>query len=380
MTVQSVNYLEHISPTDIEILTQLLILTPGQKPNKIWLQDQANCLTQFPFSLLKPSSVLLSLRMALPTADNANLCKTHKLLNPQLIREIFLELSAEVTARQKTLEQNPLLSSILSDHLIRLRSAASLWIEPTLFRTTYPTHPSNQCLPRIASGCEACILAAIGGNHTILSSLCTSILGRKKKGHPQAPLLPFVNAWIDWTGEGDAIRAGSDAVMKEVRKCRRQMQKTRRQTRRDSEAEARTESIPLLNAGEAGEEEHNRNIEDKIVDSYTGRSSEHDLDDDEKGNNTVDIHFRVRGPVFLNAAKGTFEESVPEPVRLRKYSASVYSVEQSHGASSNHETGGVADAQEELSSILRAQAYRHLVGLDEDEQTEDFIGWKHKLN
>jgi hypothetical protein len=312
---------------------------------------------------LKPSAIIPRLAMALPTSDKAHLCKTHKALNSHLMRDLFYEVSSEIVVRPTTLQLNTRLSDALRDHLVRLQSIASLWMSPSLFRSSYPSHLSDQRHKRIKSGCEACVLAAIGGNHTMLSDLRASVLGRKKKDHPQAPLLPFIESWIEWTGRGDAIRSESEIVMKEIRKCRRQMQKARRQI---SEYVSEAASVTLLNPSEEGGEEDCHDIKELIIDLYADRSSDVEFDD-EKGKEVEEIRPVFRNSVFFNEAAGTFERVVPEPLKSRKYSASVYGQEANCGASMGE---GESEQQQELSSA-RAQAYRRLVGHEEDGKDED---------
>jgi hypothetical protein len=222
-------YIEDLNPTDLELLTQLLSVTSTYAISPSWLHDQTYLLSIFPPSLLRSRSLLFRLATTLPFAPaKAQLCPTHKPLNSILIRRIFLELSAECTTHLERLTKNPHLEAKLGEFVKRVHAVSGLWMSPELYRAVFLPVPEDERFEKIESGCEACILASVGGNHRVLSDLRASMLGRRKRGKPHALLLEIVEAWIDWTGR-DEIRSESDALAKEVRRRRRQMQKAGRQ-------------------------------------------------------------------------------------------------------------------------------------------------------
>ncbi|CZT40295.1 uncharacterized protein RSE6_00147 [Rhynchosporium secalis] len=236
MSPPSVSLIEDLTPNEIEKLTQVLVLPPKTEPHPIWLKDQANLIPILPPKLRRSQSILPRLAMSIPFGtQKAHLCAAHKQLNPYLVRRIFLQVSAECTTRISRFVSNPYLPANIAIHVKALQTANSLWMSSDLYRVTFQCQPEEERFDRIASDCEACILAAVGGNLQILQDLRTSMLGRKKKSGKGLRLLPLVEGWIEWTGAGDRICEESDALARELRNCRRQMQEARRQKRRNKE-------------------------------------------------------------------------------------------------------------------------------------------------
>ncbi|KAF8864073.1 hypothetical protein BDZ45DRAFT_797585 [Acephala macrosclerotiorum] len=241
MAPPSIHLIENLSTKDVEKLTQLLWLTPGRLPTQAWLNEQAPQIPHLPSRLRSPNSALLRFGMSMNVGpDRATLCKSHKGLNPYLIRRIFLQVTAECTTRLVRLAENPFIDTEIEKHVKRLQIVNSLWMDASLYRTTYQVKPQEVRFTRIISDCEACILAAVGGNHVTLCDLRASMLGRKKKNAKEPRLLRLVQQWMKGTGLGPQITAQSDALSKEARACRRQMQLARRQAKRDKE-----DGIPL---------------------------------------------------------------------------------------------------------------------------------------
>ena len=108
-------------------------------------------------------------------------------------------------------------------------------MSPDIYRWTFQCQPQDERFDRIDSDCEACILAAVGGDVRILQELRASMLGRKKKRGVFPRLLPLVESWIGWTGAQAEVRKQSDLLAREIRNCRKQMQEARRQKRRNEE-------------------------------------------------------------------------------------------------------------------------------------------------
>ncbi len=102
---------------------------------------------------------------------------------------------------------------------------------PSLYRVAFQVSPYDARFDRVESGCEACILASIGGNRQILSDLRASMVGRKKKYKPVLMLWRLVDAWIEWMSGKETIIEESENLGKEVRNLRRRFQKERRDMR-----------------------------------------------------------------------------------------------------------------------------------------------------
>jgi hypothetical protein len=336
---------------DLELLTQLLSLQPGAAADEAWLRDQAQLIASFPPSLRRPEPLLPRLALALPfTSDKAHLCKTHKLLNPQLIRRIFLQVSAECTTRVARISQHPKLPENVSQFLKRIQSVNSLWMSPELYRQAFKVKPYEARFEPIPGGCEACILAAVGGNRQTISDFRTSMIGRKKKRGSTPRLLPLVESWIEWTGRGSEICEETDVLACEVRGIRRQLQHARRQLRRnnvegtaDHNPEPRQdhsqppESFDFGPDDDDKEHTNEHDFEGSVIDYYANIMSTTNLL--EHSQKAEGIHPAIRHSIAFDPVTGTFHRAGAEPQRQRPrttYSESVYSNSARTGPSRQH--------------------------------------------
>ncbi|CZR54490.1 uncharacterized protein PAC_04374 [Phialocephala subalpina] len=236
MAPPTIHLIENLSTKDIEKLTQALCLPPGRLPTQVWLNEQASQIPNLPSRLRSPKSALLRFGLSMNVGpDRATLCRAHKGLNPYIIRRIFLQVTAECTTHLTRLANNQFINPTIADHIKRLQIVNSLWMDAKLYSRTYHVKHQDIRFTRFTSDCEACILAAVGGNHITLCDLRASMLGRKKKNAKQPRLLRLVEQWAKGTRFGPQITADSDALLKHVRSCRKQMQLARRQRRRDQE-------------------------------------------------------------------------------------------------------------------------------------------------
>jgi hypothetical protein len=256
----SVRYIEDLSSRNTEKLANVLNLGWRIKITLQWLSEQELAVSQLPSSLQKSKNPLTNLAMKLlRSPQKAVLCPSHKGLNPPLIHRFFLQLSAECTVRLVRLDENPHLSPNLAAFLKRIHGINSLWFAPFIYRSLFQVREKEECHEMIKGGCEACILAVVGTNQQMLCDLRASMLGRRRKRLPVPRMLRIVDAWIDGTGHGTAIREKSDALEKEIRECRREMQKVRRQARRSLRggivnAANPVDEKPLLNGPHEDEE------------------------------------------------------------------------------------------------------------------------------
>lgn len=231
-----ISYIEDLCHEDIALLTQLLADTLPDFERTQWLRDQSTALKAFPPRLLRPTNLLPRLTVALQlpcTPGKAVLCPSHKQLNPQLIRRLFLQISAESTVRLARLVSSPELEihpvpPTVAQFIQRMQNINSLWMDPETFSAIFLRQPKFR---RVESGCEACILAHVGGNRQFLTDLRTAMLGRRRKHAKNWPVLwPVVEGWVSWTLEGEEIHAESERIGKEVRKFHRILQLTQRGT------------------------------------------------------------------------------------------------------------------------------------------------------
>jgi hypothetical protein len=405
MTFSSISCIEDLSPKKIEKLTQILSRSPNLGLCPSWLQDQATHVSKLPSALRKPFSILPSLSLSLRFGkQKACLCESHKALNPYLIRDIFLQLSAECTTHLARLVSNLDLSYNLAVFLKRLQRINSLWMSPDLFRVMCDASPYDSRFERVEGGCEACILATVGGNFQILSDLRATMIGRKKKRTASPGLLKLVEAWIHWTGRDDEILKESDDLGREILACRSKMQKERRAKKRfitDGNAVEEIERSPTM-VGESSSDDteisekydtekdelfelYERDFENSVIDFYTkflstttvGRCDT--LEDD--------MHPAFRDSIVFDAPSGTFLrrisepelpkprdstwnsvysanlETPPLPKRYSYYSASVYSTD---GFVLEPQAKNPFVSPQTRNSEKRAEAYRKLNGITEE--------------
>jgi hypothetical protein len=256
---------------------------------------------------------------------------------------------------------------------------------PQLYRVAFGALASDPRCDCIPSGCEACILAIVGGDQSILSDLRASLRGRKKKSHPVAELLPLVDAWIDYTRGGDAIRAESKVLGRQIQHCRQQMQRARRQkTRNDAagivETKASSESVTVVGreVSKISEEEKNsideHDAEASIINFYANLLSTASLVPHSVP--TKDVHPAFRDSVILSPLARTFRRASTEPRRSSRPSA--------HSESIYSSSSGVEAPSLSCSSTLKlqgktsdeyAEEYRKLVVLEEEEEEREKDGY-----
>lgn len=179
---------------------------------------------------------------------------------------------------------------------------------------------------RIRSGCEACILAAVGGDEGILSDLRASLLGRKKKRCAVEELLPLVEAWIQGTTRGDEVFVESGVLGEEILRCRREMQKARRRDRRDvlgaDEGKEEVSENSTLESGDSGGPDIDEyDFEGSIINFYANLLPTRNLALDPHP--AEDMHPAFRNSVHFPSTAGAICGPVVE--RLRRSSQTVYS-------------------------------------------------------
>lgn len=206
-----------VTPEDVRNITSLLVLTPdgvsGGVPAKDWLQEQASAMRRLPEQLQRPKDVIGSLKVAIGKfakrelnytfehfiPECAVLCPTHKALNPWVIHKLFLILNSEPTRKLDNYRKykGPLKTPAVEAFELRLSGILSLYTAPDTFLKLVgkPDFPKEYMPDRIASHCEACILAFVGASAQMLCDLRASLLARNHK-HSTPLLLAFVDEWI----------------------------------------------------------------------------------------------------------------------------------------------------------------------------------------
>ena len=243
--------------------------------------------------------------------------------------------------------------------------------------------PADARFEQVLSGCEACIIASVGGDFQILSDLRASILGRRKKRLAAPKLLPLIEAWIDWTGRASTIRAESSALGREIRACRRQMQNARRQKRQnvadgvvDGGFESGTATLVDEEVSEEifdidGNEKSERaehDFEGSIIDFYATLMSWTSVIPNKQS--LEGIHKAFRDSMVFSPTTGTFHRVAPAPLRQPRnsiYSESNYSSSMIDLPSTRQNSA--ADLPRH-SCENHARAYRRLVGTEKERDAE----------
>lgn len=263
----------------------------------------------------------------------------------------------------------------VEDCVKRLQVVNSLWTSRELYRAVFRPKPEDERFDCVVGGCEACILACIGGNQGILSDLRASMLGRKKRGRPQPVLLEMVEAWIDWKGSGEDIRGKSKGLGKEIRRYRMGMQKIRRRARSSVKNRVKDpfqdSSQVLDHAGHGAEtdtlvdvddrkkeemdDEQRAEREESIIDFYAELVS--NADQLSRTTTIEGLHEAFRESIIFDAESGTFRRinREGEASRAREaYTESTYSTDMESGRA--------------RSSEQYARSYQNLLGIEDDEE------------
>ncbi|KAI0390307.1 hypothetical protein F5Y17DRAFT_70986 [Xylariaceae sp. FL0594] len=213
--------IQDLSDDDVVHIAGLLSRRPEYgiaMPSRRWLLRQQEKMQSLPKILLKPKNPLKLLAMKIAGAfesdivdPQAVLCKTHSLLNPFLIRRLFIALAYEVTVHSDHIRSwaGRTTAPELSAYVGRLDSIAALWTEPGLFSQIYGLPPFEGRHVFVRSGCEACCLAAVGASGRALADLRAGLVDRmeRRRGSPERRakrprLFRVVEAWITHLDKG----------------------------------------------------------------------------------------------------------------------------------------------------------------------------------
>ncbi|KAH6681999.1 hypothetical protein B0J14DRAFT_680266 [Halenospora varia] len=254
----AVYLLKELKIEHIQRLTRALRIGIGNSPDEEWLEEQKKGLKSLPFKLARPKWYTNPVRKAGNalnwTSKEAFLCEVHKKLNGQLIRRLFLQICAEVTTRLRQLVLHGYLPQHIMMHIVRLQCLNNLWMSPAMYEAVFKiTAPPTGEFDRVPSGCEACILAVIGGNRHALTDLRASMRGRgfrRRDRHGRlktesAPprLLRFVDAWIKQAGDEyvcNDIMDRSENLAHDIRKVMKEVRRERERRRELEKLEGET--------------------------------------------------------------------------------------------------------------------------------------------
>ncbi|KAI1337970.1 hypothetical protein F5Y15DRAFT_139237 [Xylariaceae sp. FL0016] len=248
--------LQTLSNDDVVRLTKVLARRPEYGisiPSKRWLNRQEERMKSLPKELLRPKNPLK--RLAMKIADSidpdildtqAVMCPTHANLNGWLIRRLFLAVAYEATVHSDPIRSWEGRKSVpgLSAFVGRLDSIAALWIEPALFQECYGVAPFDPSMIYVRSGCEACILGAIGASGRALADLRAILVDRTERRedvrlHKGPRLTRIIEAWIDHLGarsenrnRPEECRAMSEDVLVDLRGTRAEVRAWRLEQKR----------------------------------------------------------------------------------------------------------------------------------------------------
>ncbi|KIN06047.1 hypothetical protein OIDMADRAFT_49543 [Oidiodendron maius Zn] len=319
--------IEGLSQEDLHKLAHLLSLTTDTLSQEEWLRNQAQYISTLSPTLQKCPSLLSRLTTSLPLhPERAYLCTAHRALNPYLIRHIFLLICAESTIHLTRLVKKQSLSTRISEFIDRLHCINTLWMTAGLYHLAFGEIPTGSASKeRIASGCEACILAAVGGDRYILSDLHASLIGRKKKRRPVAELLTLVEAWIDRMARAEEVYAQSEALGAEILRCRREMQKARRKAKTSASGESMRGMALMVEGLSKKERDVNdeHDLEGSIIDFYSNFLSSTILLP--KSISVEEIHPAFRSSIVVPPAAEAIRKDLFRRSWQTTYSESIYS-------------------------------------------------------
>lgn len=155
------------------------------------------------------------------------LCPAHRGLNSRLVRAVFDLLVEEVGGKARPLRRfarHPGRYHLKRDEgrpdevcalVDRLTDLEGMW------------HGS------VLSGCEACILAIVGGDEDVLRDLWAVVVGRTHKRRNMAPPVfgGLVAAWIENLEDGEKVKREAEALGRTVKRVRWAVSKHRREKR-----------------------------------------------------------------------------------------------------------------------------------------------------
>ncbi|KAJ6446689.1 ATPase, F1 complex, delta/epsilon subunit [Purpureocillium lavendulum] len=204
-----------------------------------WDRSQRSVLGRLDRQLRRPRELIP--RLAVGTAKlgfpfcppRADLCQTHKVLDPRIVRKLTMMVVDECTRQADKIRHGGAwfgLVAPLQRWLDRMDRRASLWSHQTLFtelsRKDFPTPMgSNGNHP----GCEACLLALVGGSTQAISDLLVGVKARQwdriDRGgrHPPPRLVRVLKAWMRLYSAAEEwdIMVESESLAKHAFKLRR---------------------------------------------------------------------------------------------------------------------------------------------------------------
>lgn len=238
-------YLSSLSPIEQDHLANLLILpsdrlTTAGQPSSAWLATQRHLISNtIPTVLRGPQSLFGRLVSATTINPRAVLCAAHSGLNSRLIRAVFSLLTAEVGRKARSLRRfarHPGRYHVMVDDeklvrglVDRLTGVAALWLESEEFSRTNPDLFTRHNF--VDGGCEACILAVVGGDEDVLRDMWAVVVGRTHKKRVAPVFKGLIAAWVENRLDGQEFKRESEKLSKVVKRVRRAVWRRRHKKR-----------------------------------------------------------------------------------------------------------------------------------------------------
>lgn len=370
-----------MSNSDISALTELLRLPEKSPILNIWLAEQERKIAGLPAQLRRPKAFIPRILEKF-ISKKAILCPSHKKLDPQLIRRLFITFADECTIRVRHFTDAPPEDTDIKQWLARVQSINSLWTEPDMYRYLFNTKSSEPKLDYIQSECEACILATIGGNRIMLADLRICAETRRRAHSPTPRIIRILEGWLHWTGISHQIKTITEPLFLKVRTDRRKRQRERRHG----------SPTPRL-ASKHVKENRERNQEEpettgaEIIDFYLNRLSSmpsvEGLSVRPNNDSRTSLHPAFRNSISFDASTGTYAQcqeediplvpkvpsNIPEPNTRPRVVSSIYSQDDS-GLESSIKTAKKKEWTNKDFAEQRAEAYRKLVDIPEASELE----------
>lgn len=380
MSPYSIHWVEDLSHNDTLALTKLLRLPERSQIDEYWLVGQEKKIEYLPAHLKRSRALIPRLVEKLASASTkAIICPSHRCLDPQLIRRLFLTIVDECTTRVRRFTDSPPSDSDIRQWWIRVKSINSLWTQPILYRYLFNGNPGDPEFEYTHSECEACILATIGGNTTMLADLRISAITRRTNHGSIPRIIRIIDGWLYWTGMSGTIKAECDPLYLKVRNARRGRPITQRYD---------------LNAtpGTINDNREDQRIPETtdadIIDFYLNRLSRISRTDQKSGrpnnDSTPSLHPAFRDNIVFDASTGIYGQRqeddippvpripsiIPEPRRQVPVVSSRYSHDGS-GVGSSNNTSKKSEWRHDDYAKQRTEAYRKLVGDPESPKVDN---------
>jgi hypothetical protein len=234
--------IEDVTNSEISALTRTLQLLPGE--NAVTYAGRVmSSISVLDSHLKRPnrvsSLILPSQKLFTP------LCKLHKPLNASVVHALFNLVALEAGGRLNSLvSNNHKLTETERARVQSLRELHSLWLEPDVYQKTFFELPNWEKWKYQADECEACMLARIGGDMTVLLTLRMALLSRmsskklRRYGPPR--LMCWIERWVATLSVGmrfsseqfEKMISENDQDGKALKEIRKQLWHERRESQR----------------------------------------------------------------------------------------------------------------------------------------------------